>query len=93
MIMLWGPKTYCDVLAKNFPNFILTKVPINFELDFWNLKGVFMVGGHPYQEIKKKLFSSLFSEASLSDFMSNERINTGSVRTVVPASAIHSGRA
>lgn len=96
LIVLCGPVTHCNVLCNNFPNFILTTLPTNFELDFWKLPSdVFKIGQHPYEDIKKNLFRSLFSETSLSNFMSNERNPSANKRhrSMVPASAISTKRA
>lgn len=91
LIILCGPPTFPDVLHNNFPNFTITTIPSKFELDFWNIQGVFKVGEHPYEEVKKTLFKSLFDVPTLSSFMQNERNNTD-IRKMVPASITPSNR-
>lgn len=89
IIILRGPPTKQNVICNNFPNFILTSTPTEFELDFWNLpQDVSKIGCHPFNDIKKKLFTGLFEEASLSNFMRNDcnQRNSKHIRTMVPSS-------
>lgn len=86
LIILGGPPTQNSVLARNFRNFLISMVPINFELDFWNLdQDVKEIGRHPYEDIKRNLFK--FNETKLSAFMGNER-NPGSIRKMVSSAGV-----
>lgn len=88
IIVLGGQPTTYGCLHKNFPNFTITTIPTEFELDFWNLPdNVVKISAHPFDDIKKNLFKSLFNEKSLSTFISNER-NPGNIREMVPSSTI-----
>lgn len=91
LFILHGTPTKDWVLANNFPNFIITSMPNQCELDLWNLKGVTTIGKHPFEDVKRRLFKGLFDVKSFSDFMNNERITiedgSEDVRTMVPSSA------
>jgi len=73
ILILCAQPTHPDTLARNFPNFTISRIPSNFELDFWNLKDVSILGKHPYKDIKTNLFKTLFSQKSLSGFMETDR--------------------
>lgn len=70
LIILCGNPTYGGLLCNNFPNFLLWTLPVDFELDFWNLPpDVIKIGRHPFESIKRRLFELV----SLSEFIKHDR--------------------